>query len=176
PDKENDLIDDKGPSNGCNYDLHPLPEYDQDIKTPYSSSKLLDQQASNILSFQKPITYSWPQHDQGTIVPTPKPQYVHRTTPPTSIGSHKTNNGVVNYKAPSNSFNCDLHPLVALSQGLVIHFYFEKNLDEPAGICSFDGTIANPWHEHGTIDRLLCRSFDDLTKSIGGPCQGSNCL
>lgn len=169
---ENDLTDDKGPNNDRCCDLHPLPETNQGTMTPYSS-KLLDQ-ASKISSFDKLVTYSLPQHDQGTIVPTAKPQYVQRTTvtppppacdqgfmmphlpnaksqptrdqgtTPTSTRPHKAKDGVVTDKGPSNSLNCDLHSLAASSQGLVIPRCSEKILGEPTGICSFDAQLPKP--------------------------------
>ncbi|KAM3270285.1 putative protein isoform X2 [Capsicum chacoense] len=88
--------------------------------------------------------------DQGTRHSPPLPQNDQRTKPPTLIGSHKANSGMVTDKDPNESLSCDLHPQdVASSQGLVISRYSDKILDEPTGICSFDGTIAN--HELGTM-------------------------
>lgn len=75
PEKADDLTDDKRPSNGRSCDLHPLPETDQGTMKPHSSSKLL-YQASKISRFDKVVTYSLHQHEQGTIFPTPKPQHV----------------------------------------------------------------------------------------------------
>ncbi|KAJ8528533.1 hypothetical protein K7X08_022225 [Anisodus acutangulus] len=76
PKKESNIINDEGPSNVLRNDLHPVLDTNPVTATLHSSSILLDQ----IWSFDKPHTYPWRQHDQGTVLPTPKTEHVERNT------------------------------------------------------------------------------------------------
>ncbi|KAK4370996.1 hypothetical protein RND71_010471 [Anisodus tanguticus] len=100
--KANDLIDDKstGPSNGRSC---PVPETDQGSTMPYSSSSS---------SFDKPVTYSLRQHDQGTIVPT---QHGQRST---VTGGQKATNNVIRNKRRRRKR--DSHPPPASDQDFMM--------------------------------------------------------
>lgn len=73
-----------------------------------------------------------PAHDQGTRVSPHLPQNDQRTVSRTSTGPHKANNVVVTDKVPSNCLNFDLHPVAAVSQGLVIPSCSKKKLMGPS--------------------------------------------
>ncbi|XP_059298585.1 uncharacterized protein LOC132051498 isoform X1 [Lycium ferocissimum] len=163
PQRASNIDNDEGTSNVLGEDLHPLLDTDQ-VTTAmlHSSSMLLDQ----IWSFDKPHTYPWRQHDQGTVLPTPKTQHVERNTLTPPTGPHKATNEVVGNKRPIGMRNSQSPP--ASDEGFMIRNAKSQRL------CDVGTMLPPPLPENDQRTIVPTKASSDVvTDTVPSNSQGS---